>query len=64
MHVHQLLRAMVAGQDYAGAARALAVLHRLHGAFDPDVYRYTATLLRVSGDHTVRIRLAIREEPG
>lgn len=53
VHVHLLLRAMLAGQDYAGAARSLAVLHRLHGAFDPDVYRYTVALLRLSGDHTV-----------
>ncbi|CAN0375585.1 unnamed protein product, partial [Pylaiella littoralis] len=50
-HVHRLLRALVAAQDYAGAARALATLHRLHSAFDPDVYRYTVALLRLAGDH-------------
>ena len=52
-HVHRLLRAMVSAQDYAGAARALATLHRLHSLFDPDVYRYTVALLRLSGDHQV-----------
>lgn len=61
VQVHRLLRAMVAGQDYAGAARALAVLHRLHGGFDPDVYRYTVALLRMSGDHTVRICFVCQE---
>ncbi|CAM9539278.1 unnamed protein product, partial [Ectocarpus fasciculatus] len=50
-HVHLLLRALMAAQDYAGAARALATLHRLHSLFDPDVYRYTVALLRLAGDH-------------
>eukprot|EP00903_Cladosiphon_okamuranus_P010417 g9853.t1 len=50
-HVHRLLRALVAAQDYAGAARALATLHRLHSAFDPDVYRFTVALLRLSANH-------------
>lgn len=54
-HVHRLLRALVAAQDYAGAARALATLHRLHSSFDPDVYRYTVALLRLAGDHQVWI---------
>lgn len=53
VHVHLLLRAMVAAQDFAGAARALATLHRVHCRFDPDVYRYTVSLLRLSGDHQV-----------
>lgn len=53
-HVHRLLRALVAAQDYAGAARALATLHRLHSVFDPDVYRFTVGLLRLSGNHQVR----------
>lgn len=53
VHVHLLLRAMVAAQDFAGAARALATLHRLHCRFDPDIYRYTVSLLRLSGDHQV-----------
>lgn len=53
-HVHRLLRAFVAAQDYAGAARALATLHRLMVSFDPDVYRYTSALLRLAGDHQVR----------
>lgn len=51
--VHLLLRAMMAAQDFAGAARALATLHRALGRFDPDVYRYTVALLRLSGDHQV-----------
>ena len=55
-HVHRLLRALVAAQDFAGAARALATLHRLHSAFDPDVYRFTVALLRLSGNHQVRAR--------
>ncbi|CAM9838323.1 unnamed protein product [Ectocarpus sp. 12 AP-2014] len=50
-HVHLLLRALMAAHDYAGAARALATLHRLHSLFDPDVYRYTVALLRLAGDH-------------
>ncbi|CAN0466367.1 unnamed protein product, partial [Hapterophycus canaliculatus] len=50
-HVHQVLRALVAAKDYAGAARALATLHRLHSVFDPDVYRFTVALLRLAGDH-------------
>lgn len=52
-HVHLLLRALMAAHDYAGAARALATLHRLHSLFDPDVYRYTVALLRLAGDHQV-----------
>ena len=53
-HVHRLLRAFAAAHDYAGAARSLATLHRLHDGFDPDVYRYTTALLRLAGDHRVR----------
>lgn len=52
-HAHCLLRSMMAAQDYAGAARVLATLHRLHVLFDPDVYRYTVALLHLSGDHQV-----------
>lgn len=55
-HIHQLLRAMMAAHDYAGAARVLATLHRLHENFDPHVYRYTVAILRLSGDHSVRKR--------
>lgn len=58
--VHRLLRKLMAAHDYGGAARALAVLHRLHGMFDPDVYRYTVALLRLSGDDTVRESAAER----
>lgn len=53
-HVHRLLRILMAAQDFAGAARCLAVLHRLHATFDPNVYRYTVNLLRLHGDHSVR----------
>lgn len=52
-HVRLLSRALMAAQDYAGAARSLATLHRLQRSFDPDVYRYTVALLRVSGNHQV-----------